>query len=121
MAEDEIVCANEAGTDDVDQAAAEQVMPQQNLTFPTLEAAEIDLLAAELHLTRLDARDTLRRHEHLPSTDPRLQPGDRRVAAIGKPHDQVVDAADLLPSRIDQTAVQDRREVQERNVHSPEE
>ncbi len=58
--------------------------------------------------------DPVHRHEQLAPPDPRLQAGHRRVAAIGQPHDQILDAAEPLARAIQQRAAQEVRQMHHR-------
>ena len=69
---------------------------QQHLAHAALEAPEAQLLAGQPHGARLQRGDPVGGHEQLAAADPRLQAGDRRVAAVGEAHDQVLDPAQPL-------------------------
>ncbi len=99
---------------DVDQLAPEHVLAEQHLARAALEAPEAQLLARQPHRAGLERGDPVGRHEQLTAPDPRLQAGHRRVAAVGKPHDQILDAAQPLSRSIEQRTAQDRREVHRR-------
>jgi hypothetical protein len=74
-----------------------------------LEATEAELLPGQPHRPRLERRDPVGGHEQVTTADPRLQAGNRRIAAIGQTYDQVLDATKSLSRSIEQRAAQDRR------------
>jgi hypothetical protein len=92
----------------------------RNSTSPlaALEAAEVHLLVAELNLAGLDLSDLSCGQEHPAAADACLEARDRRIAAVGEPHDQIINTADLFASPIKQRTVQERRQIQERDLHS---
>ena len=94
---------------DVDELASEHVLAEQHLADAPLEATEAELLPRQPHRPGLERRDPVGRHEQVAPADPRLQAGDRRIAAVGQAHDQILDAAEPLSRSIEQRAAQDRR------------
>ena len=94
---------------DVDELAPEHVLAEQHLAHAPLEAPEAELLPRQPHRAGLKLGDPVDRHEQLAPADPRLQAGHRRIAAVGQPHDQILDAAEPLARSIEQRAAQDRR------------
>ncbi len=96
---------------DVDELAGQHVLAEQHLPRAPLECAKAQLLAREAHRAGLKLGDPVHRHEQLAPADPRLESRHGRVAAVGQPHDQILDATEPLARTIEQRAAQKVRQV----------
>jgi hypothetical protein len=103
----DVVGMDQPAPGDIDEPAVQDVLVQQHLTGPSLEALEVEGVARQLHTTRGESADAIDGHEQLASSDARLQPDDRGIARVREPDDQVVDASEPLTAAVDQRRVDD--------------
>jgi hypothetical protein len=85
---------------DIHELAPQHILAQQYLADAALEASEVQFLTREPHRAGLQLGDLVDRNEQLASADPRLQTGDRRIAAVGETHNQIFDAPETLARAI---------------------
>ncbi len=85
--------------------AAEQVLGEQQFAGPALEPTQVHSLADEVHPARLDVGDLAEGDEQITPGDARDQTGDGRMGALADPHDQILDAADLVARLVDEGAL----------------
>src|SRR5207245_6226702 len=90
----------------VDQVVAQHIRRQQHLTRTALKRFGADGVSVQTNPAWLEAVDQLFAYEHILRTDANLQAGDRRVSALRELDDEVFDAADLRPGRVQHRAFQ---------------
>ena len=104
--------------DQVDQVARHEVLGQEELAGPALEAPEVDLGAVEGHPPGLDGGDLPGGHEELAAADLHDEAGDRRVRAVADARDEVLHAPESVTRLgVDERALEDAREVDELSGH----
>ena len=114
----DLVGPDDPAADEVDEVARHEVLGQEQLAGPPLEAAEVDLGAVEGHPPRLDGRDLPGGHEQLAPSDLHDEAGDRRVRAVADARDEVLHAPETVTRPgVDERALEDAREVDELSGH----
>ena len=109
----DVVRAPQPRAVDVDQLPVEHVLPQQHLLRAPLERPQVEPVGREHDLAVLDLRDRVAGDEDVARRDPREHGGDRRIAAVTEPDDQVVDAAELAAGASHELAAEDQRQVED--------
>jgi hypothetical protein len=97
---------------DADQPAAEDVVTEQHLPLAALEVGKVEIFAGELNTARVHRGDPIAWDEELAPRDASDQAGHRRVAALRKSGDHIVNPAEPAAGSIDEGAVQDPGECQ---------
>jgi len=96
----DLIRADKARADEVDEVPRRQILRQQQLTSTTLKLAEVERLSFEANAPALDACDALHGHEELSNPDASNQARNRRMCLLAKPDDQVFNPTDALPALI---------------------
>ena len=113
MREHEIVGLHDASARDINQMAAEHVGSKQHLARSALERLRLKCVGVETHRARLELVDQVNAHEHVLRSDAHLQPRDRGIpATLRQLDDEIFDAADLGPGRVQHRAAQQLRQHQ---------
>lgn len=102
------MCCDEPGTLDVDELAAEYVIPQQHLALSAAKLSKAQLLPRETDLSRFEAGNSIGRNEELAAPDARPQPRDGRKFSLGESDDYVLDAAEFLACSVEHRAADHR-------------
>src|SRR5207245_10902102 len=90
----------------VDQVVAQHIRRQQHLTGTALKRFGADGVSVQPNPAWLEAVDQPFAYEHILRTNTNLQACDRRVSAFRELDDEVFDAADLRPGRVQHRAFQ---------------
>jgi len=96
----------------------EHVLAQEDFPRPALETTEIELISCKLHAAGFELADHLRGDEELTPGDASLEARDRWVGAVGQAYDQVLDAAEAVATTVDELALEQHREVENREIHT---
>ena len=107
LAQLDVMSHHEPAGVDADEPAAEHVVTEQHLPLAPLEMSEVEILAGELDAAGSHRGNAVAWDEELPAGDASDQAGDRRVAALGEPGDDIVHPAEPASCSVDERAVQD--------------
>src|SRR5579859_703512 len=96
---------------DIHQMAAEHVCGQQHLARLALEGPRVEGASVESDLTWGQRFDRLPAYKQVAaSADPHPEAGDRRIHAVAKPDDDVLDLSEPISIRVQDLALQDLSE-----------
>ncbi len=99
--------ADETSAYKVDEVAGEQVPREEELAGAALEVSQVHRPAFEADAAVLEIGDLADRYEQVTSGDAHDRSDDRRVRLLVQAHDEILDAAHLLPAVVDERAFDD--------------
>ena len=113
----DLVGPDQPGPLEVDQVAGAEVLRQQHLPGPPLEALEAHGVAHELHPAGLEVGDAGDGDEQLAAGDADHDAGHRRVRGEAQLGDEVLDPAEAVPVPVHERAPDHARQVQDLDGH----
>ena len=118
LGEHQVMRPHEPAARDLDQMPAQHVGRQQHLSAPALEVGHVERVGIQPYRLGLELVDELEGDEDLLAGHGHLQPGDRRVAGVAEPRDEVGHLADLLGRGVEDGAPQQLRHHHAALLHS---